>query len=360
MNIICLGLSHHTASVELREKFAVAVSDLTQAANRLGEMDGISESVIVSTCNRMELYAATNDPRLGFDALNRFLGRNAEEHHYNADVFYEYDTPQSIRHLFRVVSGLESMVLGETEILGQVKKAYGAAVANGRTARHLNKLFQRAFNVAKEVRTQTNITRGPVSVGSATVDLAEKIFGRLAGCKVMILGAGETSEMTLRTLFSRGVRNILVSNRSHDRAVSLAAELGGEAVPFGEWEAPLRDIDILIGSTAAPHPVVTRANLEPVMGQRQNRPLFVIDLAVPRDVDPAVNELEGVYLYDIDSLQAIAQQSMEVRRKELFVCETMIERHVDGFLNWLTQEPLRPAAGAAANFTTGQCRSSEA
>lgn len=360
MNIICLGLSHHTASVELREKFAVADADLTQAAERLGSMEGIRESVIVSTCNRMELYAATNDVRLGFEALDRFLGRRASEHHYDPNVFYQYDTPQSIRHLFRVVSGLDSMVLGETEILGQVKKAYSAASANGRTARHLNKLFQRAFNVAKEVRTQTNITRGPVSVGSATVDLAEKIFGRLAACKVMILGAGETSEMTLRTLFSRGVRNILVSNRSHERAVKLAAEMGGEAVPFGEWEAPLRDIDILIGSTAAPYPVLTRENLAPVMGRRKNRPLFVIDLAVPRDVDPAVNKLEGVYLYDIDSLQAIAKQSMEVRRKELSVCETMIERHVDGFLNWLTQEPSRPVAGVAVDFTTGRFRGSEA
>lgn len=360
MNILCLGLSHHTASVELREKFAVADSDLALAADRLGEMDGISESVIVSTCNRVELYAASGNAAQGFESLHRFISEQANEHHYDSHIFYQYDTPHSIRHLFRVVSGLESMVLGETEILGQVKKAYGAAATNGKTARHLNKLFQRAFNVAKEVRTNTNITRGPVSVGSVTVDLAEKIFGRLAACKVMILGAGETSETTARALLSRGVKSIFVSNRSYDRAAALAAEMGGNAIHFGEWEGPLRDIDILIGSTAAPHPVLTREKLAPVMSQRKDRPLFVIDLAVPRDVEPSVNKLEGVYLYDIDSLQAIAQQSMEIRRKELSLCEQMIERHVNEFSSWLTNEKVRLATNAAAPLmAAGQCRPSQ-
>ncbi len=344
MNVICLGLSHHTASVELREKFAVADADLADAANQLGGMQGISESVILSTCNRVELFAATDDSSLGFESLNRFLTMRANEHHYDSHIFYQHDSPQSIRHLFRVVSGLESMVLGETEILGQVKKAYAAAAGNAKTARHLNKLFQRAFNVAKEVRTNTAITRGPVSVGSVAVDLAEKIFGRLTACKVMILGAGETSEMTARALLSRGVKSLFVSNRSYDRAASLAAEMGGQAIHFGEWEGPLLDMDIVIGSTASPHPVLTREKLAPIMNQRKNRPLFVIDLAVPRDVEPSVNELDGVYLYDIDSLQSIAQQSMEIRRKELTVCEEMIERHVNDFTTWLTTERSHPAA----------------
>jgi len=359
MNIICLGLSHHTASIELREKFAVADADLIQAADRLGGMDGIDESVIVSTCNRVELYAATGDSTLGFESLNRFLGGQADAHHYDPHIFYRYDTPHSVRHLFRVASGLESMVLGETEILGQVKKAYGTASTNGKTSKHLNKLFQRAFNVAKEVRTNTNITRGPVSVGSVAVDLAEKIFSRLDGCKVMILGAGETSEMTARAMLSRGVKSIFVSNRSYDRAAALAAEMGGKAIHFGEWEGPLQEIDILIGSTAAPHPVLTREKLRPVMNQRRNRPLFVIDLAVPRDVEPAVNELDGVYLYDIDSLQAIAQQSMEVRRQELTVCEQMIERHVNEFSNWLMNARMRAAAGQSPLMPAESCRVSE-
>lgn len=347
MNIICLGISHSTAGVQLREKFAVADTDLVSAGKMLCEMDGICESVIVCTCNRVELYAATDDSSLGFESLNRFICQRANEHSYDSNVFYHHDSPSSLRHLFRVVSGLESMVLGETEILGQVKKAYSVASLNGGTAKHLNKLFQRAFNVAKEVRTNTNITRGPVSVGSVAVDLAEKIFGRLGACKAMVLGAGDTGERTARSLMSRGMKNtnIIFTNRSHERAVALAAEMGGSAIPFGDWEQPLRDIDILIGSTASPHPVLTREILEPVMEHRKDRPLFVIDLAVPRDVDPAVNELDGVYLYDIDSLQAIARQSMEIRRKELCLCEEMIERHVGEFETWLANAHLHPMPG---------------
>jgi glutamyl-tRNA reductase len=227
------------------------------------------------------------------------------------------------------------MVLGETEILGQVKKAYQAAMGGGATSRCLNKLFQRAFNVAKEVRTKTNITRGSVSVGSAAVDLSERIFGKLADCKVMILGAGEMSELTAGALQARGVKTLFVANRSYDRAQALAEKMGGRAFHFDRWQDEFHDVDILIGSTAAPHHVLTREKLEPIMRQRPDRPLFCIDLAVPRDIDPEVNKLDGVYLYDIDSLQAIADQSMQVRRQELTVCEGMIERHVTEFSDWL-------------------------
>ena len=345
MNIICLGINHQTASVELREKFAVADSDLADAAASLTAADGIEEVVIVSTCNRVEFYAAAHKPEAGFGALNRFLAARAAEHHYDDAVFYKFDAPQSIRHLFRVVCGMESMVIGETEILGQVKKAYGTASTAGSTSRHLNKLFQRAFNVAKEVRTRTNITRGSVSVGSTAVDLSEKIFGRLSGCNVMILGAGETAELTSRTLLSRGLKSIVVANRTPARAVELAAAIGGCAVPFEEWHGECLDIDILISSTSAPQPVVTREKIGPVMKRRKDRPLFIIDLAVPRDVEPAVNELEGVYLYDIDSLQAIAAQSLEIRRREVTVCEQMIERHVTDFSRWLESDPARIASG---------------
>ena len=344
MNLICLGINHQTASVELREKFAVADADLVTAASQLTATDGIEEVVIVSTCNRVEFYAAANKPEAGFEALNQFLAQRAREHRYGQDIFYKFDAPHSIRHLFRVVCGMESMVIGETEILGQVKKAYGTATTAGSTSKHLNKLFQRAFNVAKEVRTKTNITRGSVSVGSTAVDLAERIFGRLVHCSVMILGAGETAELTSRTLLSRGLKSIAVANRSPERAVDLAASIGAKAVPFENWHKDILDIDILIGSTSAPHPIVTREKIEPVMKQRKDRPLFVIDLAVPRDVEAAVNDLEGVYLYDIDSLQAIAQQSLEIRRREVAVCERMIERHVTDFANWLANDSARSVA----------------
>jgi glutamyl-tRNA reductase len=349
MNVICLGINHQTAPVGLREKFAVADSDLVQAARRLAAMQGIEEVVIVSTCNRVEFYAAADRPEEGFGALNRFLADRAAEHHYNPDLFYKHDSPASIRHLFRVVSGMESMVIGETEILGQVKKAYLAASGGGVTARHLNKLFQRAFNVAKEVRTKTQITRGSVSVGSVAVELAEKIFGKLNASSVLILGAGETAEQTSRFLLSRGAKSIAVANRSFDRAVALAEALGGAALPFEEWHRHCDGIDILVSSTSAPHPIVTCDQIHPVMKRRQDRPLFIIDLAVPRDVEPAVNGLESVYLYDIDSLQAIAQESLDVRRREITVCERLIERHVVEFSNWLSSDPVvLPRAGHPA------------
>ncbi len=336
MDVICLGLSHATAQVELREHFAVADADLARATARLGSECAINEAVILSTCNRVEFYVASERAEEGIAGVIRFLAEQFGFALTDRNHFYQYDSPGSIRHLFRVVCGLESMVLGETEIFGQVKKAYGAAAAGGTTARHLNKLFQRAFRVAKEVRSKTAITRGPVSVGSVAVDLAEKIFGNLETRKVMILGAGEASEQTARSLFSRGARSILVSNRSYDRAAQLATELGGRAIHFEQWESEFRDLDIVISSTSAPHPILTREKLEPVMSIRKGRPLFAIDLAVPRDIEPAINDLEGVFLYDIDSLQAIARQSIEIRRQELSVCEQMIERHVTEFSCWLT------------------------
>ncbi len=329
MRILCLGISHHTADVAVRERFAVSEPAAVAAARELIAAEEIDEAVVLSTCNRVEVWAAAREAGGGFGVGRRFFDARG------GVALYEHDSPESLRHLFRVVSGLESMVLGETEILGQVKKAYGAAAAGGTTARHLNKLFQRAFNAAKEVRSRTSITRGSVSVGSVAVDLAEKIFGRLSRCQVMILGAGETSETTARALLSRGARSIFVSNRSHERAAALAAEMGGTAIHFEQWHEQFHDVDILIGSTASPRPVITREKLAPVMRGRPDRPLFIIDLAVPRDVEPAVNALEGVYCYDIDSLRAIAAQSLEERRAEIAECERLIERHVEEFAGWL-------------------------
>lgn len=333
MQILCLGLSHHTAPVELRERFAIPDGELAAAAADLSRVEGVREAVIVSTCNRVEFYVAAEESARGLAGVNAWVSARCGSP--EGPAFFRSPSPESIRHLFRVVSGLDSMVLGETEILGQVKKAYQAAMGGGATSRYLNKLFQRAFNVAKEVRTKTNITRGSVSVGSVAVELSEKIFGRLAHCKVMILGAGEMSELTAGALQARGVKTIFVANRSYDRAAALAEKMGGKAFHFDTWQNEFHDVDILIGSTAAPHHVLTKEKLAPIMRTRRDRPLFCIDLAVPRDIDPAVNELEGVYLYDIDSLQAIADQSMAVRRQELTICEEMIDRHVADFSTWL-------------------------
>jgi glutamyl-tRNA reductase len=358
MEILCLGLNHRTAPVELRERFAVPESEMGSLAAEIGRQTGLCEGVIVSTCNRVEFYLAAEDPDVGFASLQSFLRTRGLD--VDGDAFFRHRGLEGIRHLFRVSSGLDSMVLGETEILGQLKKAYTAAQEAKATSKHLNKLFQKAFNVAKDVRTNTNITRGSVSVGSAAVELAEQIFGRLSNCTVMILGAGEMSELTAGALQARGVKSIFVANRSFERAQMLAEKMNGKAVHFDQWPNEFAEVDILIGSTAAPHHVLTRLQLEPIMAERPARPLFCIDLAVPRDIDPAVNRLDGVYLYDIDSLQAIANKSLESRKKELGVCEDMIDRHVQDFAQWLVTAGSFGAGGTGQKPARGSSESSPA
>ncbi len=356
MNIVCFGLSHQTAEVDLRERFAFADKELPAALRRLHALEGVREGVILSTCNRVEHYAVVDGGpgpvQRAHDLFLRYC--EAEGHaHPAADAFYLHDAPVSVEHLFRVACGLESMVIGETEILGQVKRAYLLAAGAGTTSRFLNKLFQRAFQVAKQVRSRTSIGRGSVSVASAAVDLAEKLFGDLRRCRVLVLGAGETGERTARNLLSRGVRaeGLSVANRSPERAAALASELGGRAVAdFAAWEREAADVDILITSTAAPGFVVSGAQLAAVMRGRADRPLFVIDIAVPRDVEPSANNVEGVYLYDIDSLQEIARQAMDARRSETDACERIIRGHVEEFAAWAghgggpPRDRLQPAA----------------
>jgi len=331
MNILCAGLSHQTAGVDVRERFAVGSHELEETLGAVRSIHGLAGAVILSTCNRVEFYASGLCPVRAFDDLQHLM---RERTGFDAPLYF-HDTPRSVRHLFRVASGLDSMVLGETEILGQVKKAYSAAAELGATTSHLNKLFQQAFRVAKHVRTETQITRGATSVGAVAVELAGKIFGDLSGRRVMILGAGETSEKTARSLVSRGVKTVIVSNRTFDRAAKLAEEIGGLAIHFDHWQNAFSDVDILICSTAAPHAILTREKLAPMMRERNGRPLFVIDLAVPRDAEPSINELESVYLYDIDSLETIVRQSLEVRRSEITRCDQMIADQVGHFVSWL-------------------------
>ena len=331
MNILCAGLNHQNAPVEVREKFAIGGSDLGETLTAVRTIDGLAGAVILSTCNRVEFYTTSLCPERGRADLEKWLERRAG---FRPQI-YAHDTPRSIRHLFRVSCGLDSMVLGETEVLGQLKKAYSHAADAGATSRHLNRLFQHAFRVAKNVRTHTQITRGSTSVGSVAVDLASKIFGELQGRRVMILGAGETSERTARSLQSRGIQSVIVSNRTFDRAAKLAEEIGGMAIHFDHWHKAFHEVDILISSTAAPHPILTKERLAPMMRDRAERPLFVIDLAVPRDAEPTLNEIEGVYLYDIDSLQSIAGNSLQVRQQEIVRCEEMIDRGVQDFVEWM-------------------------
>jgi glutamyl-tRNA reductase len=345
MNIFCFGISHQTANVEVRERFAIPDSALADSLTRLARISSVQEGVVLSTCNRTEFYIVTQDSQLAIEPLfHDFYGSvegNEIQHLFRLQAL------PSIRHLFRVASGLESMVLGETEIFGQVKRAYEAAARSGTTGRILNRLFQKAFHVGKHVRSATAITRGCVSVGSVAVDLAQQIFGELEGRRIMILGAGETSERTAWSFQSRGARQLFVSNRSYERATQLAEAIGGRAIRFDDWEEEFRDLDILVSSTSAPHAIVTRAKLEPMLRMRRDRPLFIIDLAMPRDVDPAVHDMDGVYVYDLDSLRAIAGRTLEARKKEAEAGDDLIEKHVHDFEVWLNRIADKAIAPAA-------------
>ncbi len=327
MPLIVIGLSHHTAPVTVRERFAFPDATIPAALEKLRQTGIVTEAVILSTCNRVEIYAATELPgRQAMPGLRQFLldHHNCQEP-IQGEIYFHSDA-ESLEHLFKVACGLDSMVVGETEILGQLKRAYETALQHKQTGPHLNKAFQKAFNVAKHIRTETNIQRGSVSVGSVAVELAQKIFSSLDRHQVMIIGAGETSEKTARALLSRGAHGIIVSNRSHDRAVALARELEGRAVQFEDWAAEFPAIDIVISSTAAPHYILDRARLEPLMKLRRNRSLLLIDIAVPRDIDPAVNFLENVYLYNIDDLQAIADDYLRQRKEEIARCAAIIRQ----------------------------------
>ncbi|MGA2139071.1 MAG: glutamyl-tRNA reductase [Verrucomicrobiia bacterium] len=335
MNLIVIGLNHRSAPVEVRERLAFAKSNLAEAHGLLLAATPLRESAILSTCNRVEIYALADSAADAVPSVRRFL----HEHHKLSDpvdaYLYEHRDDGCIQHLFEVACGLDSMVLGETEILGQVKEAYSAAQEAGATGAVLNRLFQKAFAAAKHIRSTTAITRGSTSVGTVAVDLAEKIFGKLGKCSVMVIGTGEISAATARALRSRGAGTILVCSRTHERAETLAVELQGRAISYEQWASEFSAVDIVISSTAAPHPIITKDKLIPLMKARRLRPLFLIDIAVPRDIERACSELESVYLYDIDDLQVIARENMAARERERVACQALIAQHVRRFVNWL-------------------------
>jgi glutamyl-tRNA reductase len=306
---------------------------------------GCVEALMLATCNRVELYAAARDI-VTTERIAHCLALREEPPGEDASRFYRYEGEECVRHLFRVACGLDSIVIGETEILGQVKKAYALARESGSAGPLLHRLFQRAFHVAKQVRSRTEITRGSVSVASVVVDLAVKIFHDLAQRKVLLLGAGEMSQRTARVLRARGVSDIRVSNRSFERAECLAASVQGRAVAFQEWPNECSEIDILISSTAAQEPLLTPEILRPLIRKRLQRPLFIIDAAVPHDVAPEVNEMDGVFLYDIDALQSIAEQSLALRRLQMAPADAIIAEHVADFRACHTGASLQLASAA--------------
>ena len=329
MNIVLLGLNHKTAPVELRERLAIGPEQLEQATRSLLQAPGVVEGMILSTCNRVELLTSLQP-----DAphLLQFIESYFDiEREVVAPHIYEYRQENAVRHLFRVACSLDSMVIGEPQILGQVKSSYLAARSAGAIRGHLDKVLQRAFVVAKRVRSETQIGSSSVSIASVAVELARKIFGSLEGRKILLVGAGKMSEQAARHLMSQGASSVLVANRTYERAEQLAQRFGGRAIAFDDLYASADQADIIITSTGSARPVFRREHAQHFLQQRRGRPMFFIDIAVPRDVDPEVNKLDGIFLYDIDDLQSVAGSHMKERSREAELAEAMILAEVDKY-----------------------------
>jgi glutamyl-tRNA reductase len=330
MRFQLIGVNHKTAPVEVRERLAIPESRLPEACKKLTEHPGIDEGMILSTCNRVEILTNTKNGS-GAD-LRGFLqnyfqidGGELNKH------LYEYNEQEAVRHLFRVAASLDSMVVGEPQILGQVKEAYATARAVGAVRAQLDQLVTRAFAVAKRVRTETAVGSSSVSIASVAVELAKKIFGNLQGKHVYLVGAGKMSELAARHLMAHGCASIFVANRTYDRAVSLAYKFKGHAIHFEDLHNTCDRADIVITSTGAPHAIFRREHGEIFLTRRKNRPMFFIDIAVPRDVDPAMNKLDGIFVYDIDDLQQAVATHVADRRKEAERAEAIVATEVERF-----------------------------
>jgi glutamyl-tRNA reductase len=351
MHVVVVGLNHRSAPIELRERLAFHREQLPATLRRLRVELGLEEAAILSTCNRVEIYAGV--PQLGgaVDRLQRFLSQHGRvELPHLAERLYSYTEPQSVRHLFSVTSGLDSMVLGEGEILQQVKHAYEWAKEAGATGKVLNVLFQRALNAAKAVRTQTAIGEGCTSIGSVAVELAEKIFGSLNRTTVLLIGAGKVGELALARLRERGVPDLRVLNRSSQRAQRIAESVAALAGGLERLSEQLAVADIVMTSTSAPEALITPREIVRAMRQRHQRSLCLIDLGVPRNIDPAVGRIENVYLFNIDDLQGLVEHAATQRALALQASQAIIDRKVDRFLSWWHEEvvPCVPSGSGLA------------
>jgi glutamyl-tRNA reductase len=329
MNYVLIGVNHRTAPVEVREQFAISEARLPEAIKVLTSCSGVEEGMIVSTCNRVEILARTTHESVGLDGFFReFFGVDAAAHRKH---LYEYRDRDAIRHVFRVASSLDSMIVGEPQILGQVKEAYATARAVGAVNSQLDALLTRAFAVAKRVRNETAVATSAVSVASVAVDLAKKIFGNLQGKSVYLVGAGKMCELAARHLLAHGAEKIYVSNRTNERAVALAKKFNGEALLFDQLYDTVPLADIVISSTGAPHAIFRKEHGERFLSKRRNRPMFFIDIAVPRDIDAAMNDLDGIFVYDIDDLQQVVTSHVADRRVEADRAEAIVQVEVDKF-----------------------------
>lgn len=354
MHIVVVGLNHRSAPVELRERLAFQQQSLPDIFAQLRGPVGLHEAMVLSTCNRVEIYGRAGDLEGTINRLHHFLGRHGSmETAELVSRLYTRTEPESVHHLFSVASGLDSMVLGEGEILQQVKAAYEQARLCGATGKVFNVLFQRALNTAKAVRTHTGIGRGAVSVGTVAVELAEKIFDPLSKAVVVLVGAGKIGEVTLKRLTDRGVRDVRVVNRSIERAASLAAAYEARPVSYNQLGVQLLEADIVITSTSAPGYVLGHKEVDAIMGMRHHRPLCVVDLGVPRNVDPAIGSLDNVYRFDIDDLQGVVSHSHRERQQAVGQSQKIIDEKVERFLAWWQEEgqlcvPGQSASEAAA------------
>lgn len=343
MNIIVVGLSHKTATVEIREKVSFSPTQIEKPLSELIALDGIIEGVIVSTCNRVEIYATTKDIAGGTSRIKRFM---ADYHHIPLEELeahlYAYHSEAAIRHVFRVASSLDSMVVGEPQILGQIKTSYGYAAEYRTSGIILNRFLHKAFSVAKRVRTETKIASSAVSVAFAAVELAKKVLGDLSDKTVMLVGAGEMCELAAKHFMNCGAKGVMVTNRTFERAVRLADEFAGEAVRFEELFQHLHKADIVLSSTGAPHIIIGPKDVEDVVKRRKFRPMFFIDIAVPRDIDQKVDDVDGAFLFTVDDLQEIVQANLAQRNLEAEKAEEIISQEIGQFFKWLSTLDVTP------------------
>ncbi len=333
MEICIIGVSHHTTPIEIRERLAFSNRQLPDALRGLQALSNVEECFIISTCNRTEIVTVVKEEVTGIEEIRSFI---LKYHNLKEKMipqgFYVYSGNEAVKHLFSVASSLESMVIGEPQILGQVKDAFLLAQESGTIGQVLNNLITQTIRVAKKVRTDTGIARNAVSISFAAVELAKKIFGDLSDKIILLIGAGEMSELAAKHLIGNGVQKLIVANRTWERARELADLFGGEAIQFNQIHNVLDKADIIITSTGAPHIILTKENIYNAMRKRKNRPIFMIDIAVPRDIDPKANKYDNVYLYDIDDLQMVVNANLKEREKEAKKAAEIINHEVDKFI----------------------------
>lgn len=347
--LVCIGLNHRTAPVHVRERLAFPTESLAASLQALTSLPGASEAVLISTCNRVELYMVGNSPSASLfsqEAAKKLCELRGLSHDTVAPVLYYHADADCVRHLIRVASSLDSLVLGEPQILGQVKEAFTQARDAGTVGSMLNRVFDRAFKAAKRIRTETGIARNSVSVGTVAVDLAKHIFAKLEDCRVLVVGAGKMGTLAARHLANSGAGRVWVTNRSFEKAQKLADMHGWEAHALSDLPQLLTQVDIVISSTGATQPVFTKELIAPLLPKRKYRPLFLIDIAVPRDVDPAVAKIDNVFVYDIDDLESVTRKAVESRSKDVAKAVELVDVEVQQHLKWAQNLSVTPTIAA--------------